>query len=248
MVDNNTSLITLEIAMSRLNWYIGVSIVASAISVIAIVISFISSRNQLKANHDWNRRSFTTQQLKDFITRLSSIRDELDRLTTPTITTECVDGKMIETTKNEVIKNDEGKFINFTDRLLLYKNLTSDEVHKWVCKGSPTSSSGYEKTAVGDGKPCKTTNNGEIIVNNLLEFISIYEQIAIGLLNKVFDEKIICDTLKSPIKGNYEFYKEYIQHRRDKHQDDNFAESFKQMYIKFWGEALTGDERKKTEG
>lgn len=248
MEDCNTTLMALEIATSKLNLYTGFSMLASTISVVAIIISFIVAKKQLEANHDWNRRSFTSSQLKDFIKQLSSIRDELDRLTTPITVIEDINGEKKEVIKNEVIKNDESKFINFTDRLLLNKILTADEVHKWVCKEDPSNPSNYVKTAIGDGKPCKTTNNGEIIVNNLLEFISIYEQIAVALLNKVFDEQIVSDTLKHPIKKNYEFYKEYIQHRRDKHEDTNFAESFKQMYIKFWGESLTGDSRKKTEG
>jgi len=265
MADINTTIEVLQIASDRLSWYVGLSIVATSISLFAVAWSIYHSREQLKAstkaheeslaaqkaqldaNHDWNRRSFTSAQLKDFVTKLSSIRDELDILTTPTKTTECIDGKTIETISNEIIEH-EGKFINFTDRLLLNKVLTSDEVHKWVCKQDPKHPSGYEKTAKGDDTSCKTINNGEVIVNNLLEFISIYEQIAVGLLNKVFDEKIVIDTLKHPIKRNYEFYKEYIQHRRDKHKEKNFAESFKQMYIKFWGETVTGDGRGNTEG
>ena len=247
-MDNNVTTAALELAANKLNWYIGLTLASMAISTIAIIISSNLHKKQLEANHDWNRRSFTSSQLKDFIKQLSSIRDELDRLTTPIIVIEDNNGEKKEITKNEVIKNEEGKFINFTDRLLLNKILTADEVHKWVCKEDKANSSGYEKTAKGDGKPCKTTNNGEIIVNNLLEFISIYEQIAVALLNKVFDEQIVSDMLKHPIKKNYEFYKDYIQHRRDNHDDTNFAESFKQMYIKFWSESLTGDNRKKTEG
>ena len=268
-MDCNTTQAMLQIATDRLDYYVYLTIASMFLSAIAIIASIYYNRKQLeksselhekqlkksselhekqlKANHDLNRRSFTSAQLKDFIKQLSAIRDELDRLTTPIKTKECIDGKDIEVIQNEIIEN-EGKFINFTDRLLLpNKPLTADEVHKWVCKEDASHPSGYEKTAKGDNKPCKTTKNGELIVNNLLEFISIYEQIAVGLLNKVFDEKIISDTLKHPIKHNYKFYKDYIQHRRDNHDDKNFAESFKQMYIKFWGEKLTGDGRKNTE-
>lgn len=247
MTDCNATTQAIEIASNRLYLYVVFSSITAIIALMAVVVNIYISRKQLKANHDWNRRSFTSSQLKDFISQLSSIRDELDRLTTPTETTKCVDGKDVIITENEVIEI-EGKFINYTDRLLLpNKPLTADEVHKWVCKEDSNHPSGYEKTAKGDNKPCKTTKNGELIVNNILEFISIYEQIAVGLLNKVFDEQIVADTLKHPIKHNYEFYKDYIQHRREKHDDVNFAESFKQMYIKFWGEKLTTDARKKTE-
>lgn len=271
MSDINTTIEVLQIASDRLNWYVEFSIVGTLISLCALAWSIYHSqkqlesstqahenslaaqKKQLEANHDWNRRSFTSQQLKDFILQLSSIRDELDRLTTPKEVIEVIDGAEKKVMKNEMIKvkikDDEITYINFTDRLLLPdRPLTADEVHEWVCKEKANSETGYEKTAKGDGKPCKTTNNGEVVINNLLEFISIYEQIAVALLNKVFDEQIVKDTLKHPIKRNYEFYKDYIQHRRNNHQDENLGESFKQMYIKFWGEQLTGDRRGKTEG
>lgn len=56
MEDCNTTLMALEIAASRLNLYIVFSILASVISVVAIIISFFVAKKQLEANHEWNRR------------------------------------------------------------------------------------------------------------------------------------------------------------------------------------------------
>ena len=179
------------------------------------------NKKQLNANHDWNRRSFTTAQINSISKELMQIRDELDILTCST---------------KKVIKSTNGKYINFTDRINQRDPLTPDEVHAWVCETDATGVHIPSKS--GKNPPCKTSTDGEKIINKMLEFINMYEQIGIALRNEVFDERIIKDALKNPIKGNYKFYEKYIEHRVTEHDSVNFGASFKWLYEFYWNEDL----------
>ena len=90
--DCNTTLIALDIATTRLNWYIFLTILASAISVAAIIISTRNNRKslesinnnhteQLKANHEWNRRQLgITELMSNRATLTDAIRELNDNL------------------------------------------------------------------------------------------------------------------------------------------------------------------------
>ena len=231
MSDCNTTTQVVEIALTRLNWYIGLSVFASAISIIALIISTRNNRKsleiisknhtaQLKANHDWNRRSFTSTQINVFAKELMLIRDELDILTNP---------------DNKIIKSNNDVYINFTDRLNHDTPLSPDEVHLWICEYDKDGKHILSKK--GKNPPCKTSKNGEKIVNKMIEFINIYEEIGIAVKNGIFDEKTIIDAFKHPVKWNYEFYKNYIIHRQEEHKDMNFGKSFEWLYKHFWNKA-----------
>jgi hypothetical protein len=190
---------------------------------------FKLNRQQMKANHDWNRRSFTTAQIGSFAKDLFAIRDELDVLTS---------------TDKKVIKSTNDKYINFSDRLNQNSPLDPDEVHSWVCERDSVGRIVPSKE--GKNPPCKTSVNGEKIVNNIIKFINIYEQIGIAVKNGVYDEKIVIDTLKNPIKFNYKFYEKYIEHQIVDHQSTNYGSSFKWMYEKFWN-GKTEEKRRNTD-
>lgn len=187
------------------------------------------NHTQLKANHDWNRRSFTISQIGIHSKELMAIRDELDILTN---------------SSKSVIKSSNGEFINFTDRLNQEGPLDPDEVHAWVCAKDENGK--HIPSKDGKNPPCKTSADGEKIVNNMLKFINIYEQIGIAVKNGVYDEKIVIDAFKNPIKFNYKFYEKYIEHRITEHHSANFGASFKWMYEKFWNGKIE-EKRKNTE-
>ncbi|PHR57276.1 MAG: hypothetical protein COA44_06140 [Arcobacter sp.] len=222
-MDNNTTIMALEVATNRLNWYIGLSVFASIVSIAAITITIIINKRQLKANHDWNRRSFTTAEIGSISKNLMQIRDELDILT-------C--------SKKEIIKSTNGKYINFTDRINQQDPLTPDEVHGWVCETDDQGK--HIPSKAGKNPPCKTSTDGEKIINQMIEFINIYEQIGIALKNEVFDETIVKDAFRNPIKNNYKFYEQYIEHQIQEHDAVNFGASFKWLYNFFWEEKVEG--------
>lgn len=263
MDDCNVTLQALDIASTRLDWYIKLSIGTLLVSLITIIVSvlynrksiqnsidnhneqliaaderhkvlFEESQKQLKANHDWNRRSFTSSQISDIANELMSIRDELDILTLPkTVSNKDDKGNNIDGEQIiGIIKSNNDKFINFTDRIHNGEALTADEVHLWVCEMDTNGKHIPAKS--GKNPPCKTSLNGEIIVNSMIKFINIYEQMGISLQNGIYDEKTFCDAFKHPVKSNYLFYKEYIEHRISEHGDENFGASFKWLYEYLW--------------
>ena len=63
MLDCNTTTQAIEIATNRLNWYIGLSVFASIISILVVVVSILINKKQLRANHEWNRRQLAITEL-----------------------------------------------------------------------------------------------------------------------------------------------------------------------------------------
>jgi len=218
MLDCNATTQAIEVATNRLNWYIGLSILASCISILAVIVSIVYNRKQLeesnnrhkdaidlsikimKANQDFSKRSFTTTLIKDFVNDLNKTRKKLDELTAP---------------KNKIIKDDAGTFINFTTWIEANKKLLPKTLHEWVCEENGQKE--YKKVAKADYEPCITTKEKEEIVITILHMINIYEQIGVSLKNDVVDKDILSNTFKAPIKRTYELYSEYIQHRIDQH-------------------------------
>lgn len=225
-MDNNTTIMALELATNKLNWYIGLTIASMAISTIAIIISIRYNRKnlenssnlhkkQLEANHDWNRRSFTTSFLKDVVNELSQTRKKLDELTCPS---------------KQVIKDANGEYINFSTWREANKKLLPSTLHEWVCEEKDEN---YKRVAKADYDPCITKQEREEIVINILHLINIYEQIAAALKNNVLDKDILLELMKNPIKSNYELWEDYIKHRIEVHHDINLGKSFKWIYEEF---------------
>ncbi len=194
-----------------------------ATSLIAVLFGW----KQLKANHDWNRRSLTITKLQELIEKLREYRMNLDRLTT----------------ENKIIEF-HGKYISFTDRVNFFgkhkdsQGLTADELHAWVCAKDDEEFDYIKDTS--DNKVCKTTKVGEEIVHNILMIINTYESIATGVKHRVYDEEIVLDLLENGFSKNYDFFKMYIKHRREKHDAAMFAENFENFYKKI--------EKKKEDG
>ncbi|MDD3468094.1 MAG: hypothetical protein PHE67_13175 [Campylobacterales bacterium] len=228
----NTTQEMLEIATHRLNWYIFFTILSIFVSAVAVGVAIYFNRKQLKANHDWNRRSFTTSFMKDIVNELSSTRKKLDELTCPS--------------EKKVIKDASGEFINFSTWREANTKLMPNVLHEWVCNNKEQDESEYKRVAKADKTPCITTREKEEIVINILHIVNLYEQIGSALKNNVLDEEIILDLMKNPIKSNYELFADYIKHRQDVHGDINLGKSFLWAYEKLNYEEK-GAKRKGTE-
>jgi hypothetical protein len=265
-IDCNTTQEMLKLASERLDFYIYLTLGSILVSVIALIVAIYynrkqleksdqrhkealiesqkhfennleASKKQLEKNHDWNRRSFTASSIATFSDELMKIRDELDLLTIPSIPTEVsedISKRLDSSGALGIIMSNNGKYISFTDRINQSERLTPDEVHNWVCQRDGDGNHIPSKS--GKNPPCKTSLNGEQIVNNIIKFINIYEQIGINLKNGIYDEETLKDAFKHPIKANYLFYKDYIEHRVNDHKDENFGATFKWLYEYFWNE------------
>jgi hypothetical protein len=257
MLDCNTTAQAIDIATNRLNWYIGLSIFASCISIFAVIVSIIYNRKQLEKsderhesilNHSIEQLNESNKRHKEAIEYSIKImeanQDFSKRSFTTTLIKDFVNNlnearkKLDELTapEKEVIKDDAGTFINFTTWIEANKKLLPKTLHEWVCEEDGQKE--YKKVAKADYDPCVTTKEKEEIVITILHIINIYEQIGISLKNDVVDSEILSNTFKAPIKRNYELYNEYIQHRIEQHGDENFGKYFKWAY-----EELYKDER-----
>lgn len=223
----NTTQEMLKITTDRLNWYIGFTILSILVSTVAVWVAIHFNRKQLenshelsmkqlKANHDWNRRSFTTSFMKDIVNELSSTRKKLDELTCPST--------------KKIIKDGKEEYINFSTWREANMKLLPTVLHEWVCEHKTDDQGSYKRVSKADKEPCITTQEREEIVINILHIINIYEQIGSALKNNVFDQEIIIDLMKNPIKSNYELFEEYIKHRQDIHGDKNLGKSFAWAY------------------
>ena len=218
MDDNNVTITAINIATNRLNWYIVLTIISSSISVIAVIIGYYAnkksheeSRKQLKANHDWNRRSFTINYMSTCIEQIQTLRKELNKLT------------------SEVhIRGNEENILSFSDRFIRGNALTETEIHDWICEWDSIKNEFIKEKA--DGETFKLTKKGDKIRISLIKLINTYETIGSALKNKVLDEEVVESLMKGPIIANYRFFNLYIEHMRNKHGLINAGKNFDYLH------------------
>ncbi len=229
MLDCNTTTQIIEIATNRLNLYIGFSILASSISVIAVIVSIKYYRKQLesssekhyeslakqekilKANHDWNRRSFSIDYLGKSIEKIQSVRKELNELTSKVH-----------------IKGDENNILSFSDRFIRGNALTEEEIHNWICEWDKDKGEFIKEKA--DGDDFKLTEDGDKIRILLITLLNTYETIGSAMENRVLDKEVVISLMKGPITSNYKFFILWIKHLRKKHGLKNAGKNFKDLY------------------
>ena len=249
MLDCNATTQAIEVATNRLNWYIGLSILASCISMFAVIVSIIYNRKQLEKSDQRHEETLNNSivQLEesnnrhkeaiDLSIKIMEANQDFSKRSFTTILIKNFVNDLNKTRKkldeltapeNKIIKDDAGTFINFTTWIEANKKLLPKTLHEWVCEENGQQE--YKKVAKADYDPCVTTKEKEEIVITILHMINIYEQIGISLKNDVVDRDILSNTFKAPIKRTYELYNEYIQHRVEQHGDENFGKYFKWAY------------------
>jgi len=176
----------------------------------AVIALFQFKQNTIKHKKDesWNKKHLAFEKISSYIKELEELRLEIDKILV----------------KSQVIKNDNGNIISFTDRRRTQEPLTHEEVHSWVCKN-------YKVSTTTD--MCSMTEEGVIIVRNMLSIINIYELIAIGIKNDILDRELVKEALEHVIVKNYEFFSLYIKHRRDNHSDETLATEWELLHKDF---------------
>ena len=81
-----------------------------------------------------------------------------------------------------------------------------------------------------DSNKCATSQNGTVVVRSLISIINTYEMIASGIFQDVLSRKIMLDMMGTSIIKNYEFMKDYIEHRRTNHEHPTFATEWEKLY------------------
>lgn len=193
-------------------------IVFSAGILFSVFIAIFQLRlNFIKNNEDkeWNKRYLAFTKMTDYVKELEELRTQIDEVVV----------------KKQLIKNDNGKPISFTDRKRIKdKPITFKEVHKWVCKHT---TDGERVQIESENNMCCMTEEGAIITRCLISIINTYEAIAIGVAEEILSKKIIEEGLKNLIINNYIFLEDYIKHRREKHGDIDFGSSWENLYKTF---------------
>ncbi len=163
----------------------------------------------LKYNHDvkWNKKHLAFEKMSVYINELEELRLNIDKIIV----------------KKKLIENENGEKISFTDRKRTKEPLKFEEVHKWVCND-------YN---VDGTDMCSMTKHGVIIIRDLLSIINIYELIAIGIKENILDESLVKESMDNVIMKNFIFFKNYIYHRREKHDDETLGEEWEILYNKW---------------
>lgn len=179
--------------------------VVKIISYPFIAGSAIIALLKYKQDNAWNKKHLAYEKISSYVKELEDFRLDIDKA-------------VIEM---KAIENESKEIISFTDRRRINSPLTHEEVHKWVCKDTKVS-----KTS----DMCSMSENGVIVIRNLLSIINTYEIIAIGIKSEMLDEDLVRESLEHVIIKNFEFFKPYIEHRRDKHEDKTLAEEWEILY------------------
>lgn len=83
------------------------------------------------------------------------------------------------------------------------------EIHGFICENDDHT------------KNPDLTEDGKAIKHNIFVILNYYEYLAVGIKNKVFDEKTIKQLLKGALIKANKLFGEYAQHVRDKHNKKN---------------------------
>jgi len=182
--------------------------IVKIISYPFIAGSAIIALLKYKQDNAWNKKHLAYEKISFYVKDLEEFRLDIDKAVI----------------KTQAIQNENGEVISFTDRRRIDNPLNHEEVHKWVCKD-------YQISETSD--MCSMTEDGVSIIRNLLSIINTYEIIAIGIKSEMLDETLVKESLEHVIVKNFEFFKPYIEHRRDKHKDKTLAEEWEALYFKW---------------
>jgi hypothetical protein len=92
-------------------------------------------------------------------------------------------------------------------------------IHEWICEKE-------NGCFVGESGQYRLSQEGKDIKNNIRAIINIYEYLAIGVLNNVFDEDILKDGFDYMSKNIYVSFENYIKHIRTSEDSKDFAVNF----------------------
>lgn len=181
----------------------------------AIVALFQLQQNAKKNQKEeqWNQKYLAYTKINEYIKYLEKQRTKLDEITV----------------EKELIKNSAGIPISFSDRRTIKRPLNHEEIHDWVCKHDDKKCKIISPSA--DGKDMYvTTIDGANVVRLLISIINTYEMIASGIKQGMLNKELVLDALDSSIVNNFEFFEDYIKHRRRKHDSIEFACDWENLY------------------
>lgn len=187
-------------------------ILISCSAVFALIQLRQNARKNLR-EEKWNEKYLAYTKINDYIKYLEQQRTLLDKITV----------------KKKLIKNDKGEAISFSDRRNTKKPLDYEEIHNWVCKHGKNKCK-IINTSIEKKDIFITTINGAHVVRILLSIINTYEMIASGIKNGMLDRKLVLDSLSPSIINNFTFFENYIKHRREKHESEDFACDWESLY------------------
>ena len=207
IVGSIVTLVTVAVFLS-----IDMETIEHIIKIIAypfIAGSAIVAVMKYRQDNKWNKKHLAYEKILVYVKELEEYRMEIDKAVI----------------KTKAIERD-GKIISFTDRRRIKEPLDYKEVHRWVCK---------DHNVADDSDMCSMTEDGVSIVRNLLSIINTYEMIAIGVKDDMLDRELVRTSMESVIVKNFEFFKRYIIHRREKHEDFSLGVEWEKLYEELVG-------------
>lgn len=183
------------------------------ISALIAFNQFIQTIKKNKQDEQWNEKYQAYSKANEYVKELEIKRTLLDEIIV----------------KNKMIKDSNGNYISFSDRLRTGTKLSPEEVHGWVCEKN-TSDEVDIKKLDSDKDMCATSLHGAKVIRAILTIINTYEMIAIGIYEKILNKDMILEIMQKPIETNFEIMEDYIIHRRTKHENTTFAIKWEELY------------------
>ncbi len=227
MDDYNTTMLALDVATNRLNWYIGFSVLAVLVSTVAVIVSVLYNKKsiensnenhteqlvanenrhkeQLEANNTKHKELFreSQKQLENSDIRHKDIFDESKRQLSENHEWNRRQLALTEIMSNRYNLNESiralNESINFREQQGSY---SLEEIHNALCDEKD-----HEKHP-------DLTIKGKEIKHHIFAILNYYEYLAVGIKNSVFAEKITKDSVKGALKKANKVFGEYITHLR----------------------------------
>ncbi len=194
-------------------------IIATLAFIAGCVAAFIALKQlyqnakKNEGDREWNTKYLAYTQLNEYVKYLEEKRTLLDELTI----------------EHKLIKVDD-KFISFSDRRGSRIPLTYEEIHNYVCKQDDNGNK-IVHTQLNGKDIYSMTKEGAEVIRAIISIINTYELISSGVSEGMIQKELILKMIKTAIISNFEFFKEYIEHRRTHHESITFATEWEKLYL-----------------
>lgn len=194
-------------------------IIATLAFIAGCVAAFIALKQlyqnakKNEGDREWNTKYLAYTQLNEYVKYLEEKRTLLDELTI----------------EHQLIKVDD-KFISFSDRRGSRIPLTYEEIHNYVCKQDDNGNK-IVHTQLNGKDIYSMTKEGAEVIRAIISIINTYELISSGVSEGMIQKELILKMIKTAIISNFEFFKEYIEHRRTHHESITFATEWEKLYL-----------------
>ncbi len=187
--------------------------IAGCVAAYIALKQFYQNAQKNESDREWNTKYLAYTQINEHIKHLEEKRTLLDELT--------IEHNLI---------NSGNEFISFSDIRNVKKQLHYEDIHNWICKKDSNNNRIISKV-IDNKNIYATTVYGAEILRAIISIINTYELISTGVKLKLLEEELVFELLDDSIYSNYYFFENYIKHKREKHEANDFACNWEYIYL-----------------